>query len=596
MSRPRGAMGWTRAVRRMALALMAGCLLAGCGFGSWSEVRPGLEVGGAEAPQVRVLPAGPVTGAEPEQIIRGFLRAGAASDGDYSTARDFLTEGAGRAWQPDGGIVIVSTETDLVVEQLSEASYRLSAPVVARIDLGGRYTPAAAAERAVAEVAFDKVGGEWRISGLPADFGRWIASAEARRLVRPYAVNYVANDRRVLIEEMRWFPLDHLTSRLARAQLEPVPSDLLGVASTAVPAGTRLAADSVSVVSGVATVELNARLPADQKLRQNLWAQFTATLTQDPTVVAVSLRADGASIDLPGVAAPVSDTSQVGFSSAVPAPGGPVLVRRGESLVPFDPSAAASVGDPLPQPTANPDLPLIPVGWTGLASSADSQEIAAVSRDRAQIMRWRGRERFDVQGAIGDGLADPTYDARGFLWLGSASVGAGGVGPLSAVNLAESPATAAARTVNAPWLLGRVVRSLRVSPDSARLAVLSEGADGSLRVDVAGIQRGAGGVPTALTEPQTPSGSRLGLRALAWISSTTVATLVGTDEAAMQPLLLSLDGSSVTLQAVPAAVALTTPAGERQLIVRTRTDEIFVRAGQLWVSAGPGQDLLVPGR
>jgi hypothetical protein len=75
-----------------------------------------------------------------------------------------------------------------------------------------------------------------------------------------------------------------------------------------------------------------------------------------------------------------------------------------------------------------------------------------------------------------------------------------------------------------------------------------------------------------------------------------VATLAAVPDNGVQPLLMSLDGSSSTLPAVIDGVALITPSGERQMVVRTRGDEIQVRAGQLWVSAGPGTDLLVPGR
>ena len=578
----------------LVMALTAS-LVSGCAMGSDTRVRPGLEVGGAEAPQVRVLPAGPVAGAEPEQIIRGFLRAGAASDGDYASARDFLTEDAARKWQPDGGLVIVSTESELVIEAISEGRYRVSAPLRARIDVHGRYVAATEGERAESEVQFARIQDQWRIAGLPEDFGRWIASAEVRRLIRPYAVHYVTEDRRTLVEDLRWFPLDHLTSRLARAQLDPVPADLAGVATTAVPAGTRLAADSVSVTSGVATVELNARLPADQALRQNLWAQFTATLTQDPTVVAVALRADGASIDLPGVAAPVSDPSQVGFVAATTVLNAPMMVRRGEDVVSFDPGAAASLGDPKPSPSGESSFPKIPQTWTGLSLSADSRELAGVSRDRAQVVRFRGKDRYEVQGAVGGGLSDPTYDPRGFLWVAAASID-GTASPISAVNLAENPQTAVARPVAISWLEGRVVRALRVSPDTARVAVLSQARDGTFTVDVAGIQRGAAGVPTALSEPVRVSGQASDLRGLTWVSSTVVATLAAVPDNGVQPLLMSLDGSSSTLPAVIDGVALITPSGERQMMVRTRGDEIQVRAGQLWVSAGPGTDLLVPGR
>ncbi len=571
-------------------------LLAGCGGLSPSAaVRPGLEVEGADVPQVRLVFPGPAVGAAPEQILRGFIRSLATSDGDYSTARSFLTDDAGRAWQPDGPIAIFSTESEMTFTSVDASTVSLAAPLVATIDPQGRYTAAATGERSSITMTFAQVSGQWRIASLPEGFGRWIASAEVRRLLRPYAVHYVAVDRRALIEDVRWFPLDRLTSRLARAQLDLVPTDLAGVATTAVPAGSRLSADSVSVTSGVATVELSVRMPTDQTQRQDLWAQFVSTLTQDPTVASVALRADGVAIDLPGVSAPVSDIAQVGFPAA-PVPAVGMLARRGDVLVTFDPVVAVASGDPKAEPTPRSDLPVIPQAWTGLAQSADGKEFAAVSRDRAAVNRWRGRDRFEVQGLLGTGLADPTYDVRGHLWIGG--VPADGVAsPIVTVNLAESAQTAAARPVTAPWLAGRAVRVLRVSPDGARVAILSRGRDGDTRLDVAGVQRGAAGVPTALTAPITLGAGRGALVGVAWVDTTTVASLAPTGTGQDQaPLLLSLDGTTSTLPTVAAGTSLSTPGGDRQLVVHTSADQLLVRSGQLWVSAGPASDVLIPGR
>ena len=104
-----------RRPRLVLLVLVAALLgLSGCaGIGGTSPVQPGLEVGGADAPRVRVFFPGPVNGATPESIIRGFLRSGAASDGDYDTARSFLTPDAAKSWVPDGEILVFSTEADV---------------------------------------------------------------------------------------------------------------------------------------------------------------------------------------------------------------------------------------------------------------------------------------------------------------------------------------------------------------------------------------------------------------------------------------------------------------------------------------------------
>ena len=74
--------------------------------------------------------------------------------------------------------------------------------------------------------------------------------------MQPYDVHYVSTSQRALVPDTRWFPVDKLATRLARAQLVPVPAHLADAAVTAVPAGARLLGDAVSIESGVATVNL----------------------------------------------------------------------------------------------------------------------------------------------------------------------------------------------------------------------------------------------------------------------------------------------------------------------------------------------------
>lgn len=593
----RAAPGSRRGLVAAGLAVVVVLLCCGCAsLGRTSPVRSGLEIGGAEVPRVRVFFPGPVNNASPQEIVRGFLRSGAASDGDYDTARSFLTQAAGGAWAPDGDLLIFPTEGDLAITMTGEATAVLSVPVSARITPDGRYLTVPAGEKASAEVAFERVDGEWRISRLPDGFARWLTVADIPRLFQPYAVHYVAADRRALVRDLRWFPLDHLASRLARAQLAPVPADLSGVVTTAVPSGTRLVADAVSVVGGVATVVLSNRPPADQVVRQNLWAQFVATLTQDPSVFAVSLQVDGSTIEPPGARAPISDAAQMGFATPPAQPVTAPIVRRGDRFHSFNPSASISGQDPPDQGEVRGDLPVIPTQLVDVAATADTRDLAAVSQDRTQLVRWRGRERFDVP-AFATGLGTPTFDARGHLWIGAAAgaPAAQGGASLFVVGQAEAPASATMRPVAADWLVGRDIRTLRTSPDGERVAVLSEDGSGRVRLHVAGVVRNAGGLPVGLAEGRELGADRTGLEDLVWLGSGSIATLAKTALGVARPVVLSLDGTASELPEVAGAQSLTSTDGERQLLVRTGDDRILVRAGQLWIPAGTGSQVLVPG-
>ena len=232
-------------------------------------------------------------------------------------------------------------------------------------------------------------------------------------------------------------------------------------------------------------MDLSVRPPADQAIRQNLWAQFVATLTQDPSVVSVTLQVDGSAIEPPGASVPVSDPSQVGFAP-IPLTTAAPLVRRGDRLWPLDTEAPISGQDPKSAAPARDDLPAIGAAWTSVAVSADVRDVAALTRDGNNLARWRGRDRYDVA-PFGPSLAPPTFDSRGYLWtaIGGRSDG----NPVRVISLAEAPATAAPREVSADWLAGEAVEAVKVSPDGERVALLVGTEGGASRLLVAGVVR-----------------------------------------------------------------------------------------------------------
>jgi hypothetical protein len=121
------------------LAVVLG--LSGCGgLPSSSPVQQGSLVGQAALQPVRV-PDGPVAGATPEQIVRGFLRAGAGAGfyDDHAVARSFFSRRVRDSWLPDSGVKVYGDESALKVKQLSPGIVRVSAAIVAEVDSAGRY-------------------------------------------------------------------------------------------------------------------------------------------------------------------------------------------------------------------------------------------------------------------------------------------------------------------------------------------------------------------------------------------------------------------------------------------------------------------------
>ena len=271
----------------VALALAA--VVSGCGgLATESAVQQGSQVGESAVQPVRVQPDGPTAGATPEQIVRGFLRAGAGAgfDDDHAIARSFFTPNVKDDWLPNSGVEVYGDDSALKVELLTPSTVRVSAPIVAKVDGDGRYHQTPAGTSARATFGMQKLDVGWRISILQKGFGLWLSATDLDRIYRPFTIAYVSSSARTIVGDRRWFPNNPaLATTLAREQLSAPPRYLVGAVQTGVPGGTVLAVDAVPVESGRALVDLSASaMSADPAQRRAMWAQFVTSLTQVPSV------------------------------------------------------------------------------------------------------------------------------------------------------------------------------------------------------------------------------------------------------------------------------------------------------------------------
>ncbi len=232
-------------------------------------------------------------------------------------------------------------------------------------------------------------------------------------------------------------------------------------------------------------------------------------------------------------------------------------------------------------------------GFHRLALAADGSELAGVDPGGNGISRWRGTNRYAVP-LDATAVGNPSYDRRGYLWMGGLGTKGGKAPRLWVVDVAASPADprAAATPVQASWLDGRRVVEARVAPDGDRVGVLSTKLDGSdTRIDIAGIVRTGGGLPQRLAAPLRVGNSVTRATSLAWLDGRTLAALGVLDGKAVRPVVVSVGGEVRGLTPVPGAVSIASTGGERDLWVVSSTGRLHSRAGSQWVDSGPATDL-----
>lgn len=588
--------------RTLVAALVALTVLSACaGLPTSDTVEPGRAVLGQPQQGVQVLPDGPETGADPGQIVAGFLRANVGFADDHDVARDFLTPELARRWRPTEQVLVYEGDVEIVQE--GPDTVEVEVEVRGTIDEHGYLTEAPVETRRSERFAMDRVDGEWRISEFPDAFGVWLSRADFDRLYRQRSVHYLAQHRPQFIADARWFPqypqTSGLATALARAQLAPTPAHLSGAVRDAFPEETDLAAAGVPVDPSTATATVNlaglSTSGSDEEIRQ-MWAQLTRTLLQAPGVNRVSLQSGGRVMSTTDIEQTLADPGELGFTtptSNVPF----ALLRVRNELTLVDPAHFSLRPYQPPQGERNPELPSIPVRWIDLAASPSVQDLAGVSFDRTELARWRdGQHR--VMPGIGNELTPPSYDRTGGLWLAGTSAS----GPKVWVVDTEVPMSrAVARPVETPWLDERTqVVHFQVSPDDTRAVLhLRDRVTGEERLALTGIVRDRDGTPSALTEPEDVAPTIQTLTSVQWVSADRMVVLgQRREDNGNVPLLVPLGGWVDAMPAVESAVGVRAAAdaeGEDTLLVLTEQGRIYTPEGTTWQTYRNGDDLIVPG-
>lgn len=573
--------------RRGFLGIAAAGALAGCGLGTDSTIRPGLEVDGEPPVPLNRIPNRPEEGASADEIILGFLHAGATSGERLDITRSYLTDAMARGWIPDSQTVIYDDgEPEVRPITGRRNAYRIKVHVAAIIDTEGRYTVAPPNLWEVFDFEMTQVEGEWRIDKLDDGFGRLLQDQEVGYIFRDFPVHYPAIGWNTLVVDQRWFPQDQLATRLVRAQLGRVPDYLEDAVST--DNGARLVVDAVPVRDGVARVDLDVESVADDTTtRKKLAAQLVATLMSVPQVTEVSITLSGNALEL-GIDAPLTTPEQLGFVDRTQTSTPAVFARAGDKVV--------KVGDRL-SAVSEQHMRTVATKFEPIRDSSqvmgarlDGQELGVLDRTRRELTRYRDNGTRVAVPTFAADMTRPCYDYFGVLWVGGSGLGRETGHRLWAVNATadtDDTSASAPKHVPTPWLGRRFVRAAVVSPEGSRIAVISEESLGTgSTLEVAGVVRRANGLPLK-TSPQT---FRVGAQLVemvdaVWVDPTTLAVIGRRDkQSVLQPYLVHVGGTVDEVAERPGAARITTTGDERDIVLITEGNKVFQRSGGRWQS------------
>ena len=554
-------------------------LVSGCAFVPTSgSIEQGPVVdSGASTQFIRVIAAPPSAGAQPSEVVTGFLEANASLEGEHGIARQYLTRVAAARWAPEQRTTVYSlgslqvtgaggevrASMDVTGELLADGTLRTVEPAApTRIDLhltqvrqGGNAPP------------------EWRITDPPHEL--LVSDADLRRAYREHQVYFVSARTGTLVPDGRFLPV--VGSALPTALAEEVlagPSRWLApgvVAST--PRGTKLALGAVTVSNSLATVELTSDvLAATPTQREALAAQLTWTLTSLPDVSAVQIMVGASPLEFPGTTLLLDRSNWQTRAPDAPrsgldASGQPAAYRLlGRTVVRTTALGTTTLSLPAP----------VPSELSSLAVSLDERVAAVTEQDGAGIWLVPLDARSTEKRFAGSGIHSASFDSLGRLWFASEGVvrRLDRDGTLHSVPRPDGP--------TAP------VTGLAVAADGTRVALVAGG-----RVEIAVLQQRADG-ELLLRSAHPIAGGIASVRDVAWRGATDIDVLGYTRTGLDVQRVTLASGLVEALRAPEGTVDVASSPGGRTL-ARTSGSEVLGNIGLQWREQGRANAVAYPG-
>jgi hypothetical protein len=537
-----------RNIRLSVVALVVALILGGCAaLPTSGPVRIGPDLqSGFSVDSLYYSPSPPLEGASPTDILNGFFAAHTGPQNDYAVAREYLSEGLRSTWNPNQEVLIQRVSPNVVfeTEQLASVQFDLAASV----DADGRYIQQPVGTTRDMEFSFVLEDGQWRLESAP----------DLTVLIRPvfdvifrsYSVYFFDKQQKFLVPDLRWFPATAATgTRLVNAILRGPSAWLRPAVSSAIPSGTRLSIDAVTVEGTTALVDLTARaLVATPTQRMLMKVQLDQTLSQLENVgdVAISIERSRQEI-----------SSSTESFQIQPNPSIIVLTENGAEI---------QAGVDINFFTSAKNF-FTGFGATDLAVASKSGWIAALSptgiwRTQFELVSSK-TELVDSR----ENLLKPVYDNQDWLWTMSSA---------SESSLFATPLQGERQILATSTQVGFGVRDFDISPEGTRIAFLTNSQPS--KILLSSVVRDKLGKPISLGDPIEIPNEATNLVDISWRDGTTIS-VINSQDAFSTVSFIQVGGTTTSLSA---------PVGARTLVgsTATQTNYLLTDLGSLYQYRG----------
>jgi len=537
---------------------------------------PDSEQGFNYAPQAEP----PQSGSSPEQIIDGFIRAGAGSQDDYAIARQFMSPEAAREWRPDERTIVYGSDPSILFS--GDDTYSTTFQVDAVIDSSGILTRLPEEATEIMDFGLEQIEGEWRITDAPD--GTMLIDGTFQQVFQAHTLYFFDPQLRYAVPDQRWF-LNRagIASEIVGALLAGPAPYLEPAVVSAFGDGVELERSSVPVDESTAMVDLSPELvenaePAERALMQQ---QLDLALTSLSRVTEVEITVAQREFDIPTAAelpederpdyqvSPEVDSTQVGIEGGT--------LRRQNDQVTLTIGSLPDIAD------LDPQAPAVP-------NTAAEEVFGFLNGDGNQLYHLRPERAPDLV-LEADDLTRPSMDNFGWTWTASQE---GDDATVHAIAYDESLEPSRAE-VSADWLGSRTITSLRIAQDGARAAMILDD-DGERGLYVAGVIRDSTGIPRGLGQPMRLETS-VELEEVRWQGPDALYVWANSEDEAMTPERVTLTGANRADQ--PLLGLLNISVGEGQQNVFAETVEVPFQnlSGDTWVAREDVdvRDLAYPG-